>query len=373
MSITGQTGHIAVAKQTAWGTANTTATDYRVVKITGDSLVASNNMLVAEGEIGVGRDVSQAVPGGFSAAGAINGNLRARAASLFFEGVLGTAATVPADAGATPPTAAVEHHTPASVLPVYTVEKQVGTDVRTANELLTLRYSDTMVNTLNVSAPSGGLATFSAGLVAAGESYIAAPLVDAEAGTPTEAMSDATNDDLLVFHGGRIKVGDSADGGTETLTKDETFQSMEVVFNNNVQSDEYTVRPSRFLRSLTEGIRTIEANITLVFEDYEKYQQYTYGATGRTAPGYNLYQGALEFFLGNWQIADGDNFDRASGSTIPATNAQAVQVNLHKLAFSGLPVTLATGRIAVSTTARALKPSTGPIAEAYVRPDGAGI
>lgn len=366
MSITGLTGHIALAKQTAWGTPNTTAGQYKSVKITGDSVVAANNQLTAENEIGAGRDVTQSIPGGFSVAGAVNGNLRPRAAAAFLEGVLGTLAAVAPDAGATPPTSGHDLFTPADVLPFYTVEKKVGTDARTPNELLTLRYTDTVVNTLNISAPSGGLATFSAGLIAAGEQYLAAPIV-----TPSYA---ATSDELLAFHGGRIRLKDSTDNMSVSFAagdNDTTFQSIEVVINNNVAADEFTVRPSRFLRSVTEGQRAIELNLTIVFENYNTYRKYTYGAAANTAPGYNLYMGAIQLFLGNWQIADTDEFNRASGSTIPATNAQAVQFKIPKIAFAGLPVTLASGRIAVSTTARALKPTTGAILEAYVRPSAA--
>src|SRR3954454_17566557 len=123
MSITGQVGHVAFAIQTAFGTPNVIGANYRPVKITGDSLVAANNPLVAEGEIGTGRDVTQSVMGGFSAAGAINGNLSARAASVLLHGALGTSATVAADAT----NGAIDNFTPANFLPVYTVEKQVGT------------------------------------------------------------------------------------------------------------------------------------------------------------------------------------------------------------------------------------------------------
>lgn len=374
MSITGQVGHIALAKQTAFGTPNTTAAQYKAVKITGDSLVASNNPLVAEGEIGTGRDVTQTVPGGFSSAGAINGNLRARAAAAFLYGSLGAIVAQPA--GTPVGSSTRDDFNPADVLPVWTLEKKVGTNVRTAAELLTLRYTDTMVNTLNITATSGGLSTFSAGLIAAGELYIPAPLVDETvAGT-----YPATSDDLLVFHGGRIRVKDSVDndnvtfviGDTPAYSNDTTFQSLEVSINNNVQSDEYTIRPSRFLRSLTEGIRAVEVNMTLVFEDFAKYQKYTYGATGLQAPGYSLYMGAIDFTLANWQLIDADTITTLAPTGAP-TNPQGVDVLLPKVAFSGLPVALASGRIQVSTTGRALKPSTGNIIKGTVRPTGAAF
>jgi hypothetical protein len=44
-----------------------------------------------------------------------------------------------------------------------------------------------------------------------------------------------------------------------------------------------------------------------------------------------------------------------------------------KLAFTGFPVALASGRIAVTTTARALKDPNAPIVSAWVGPGGAGL
>lgn len=366
MSVTGQVGYVSVAKQTGKGTAQTTDAKYKAVKITGDSLVANNNLLVAEGEIGVGRDVSQAVPGGFSAAGAINGNLRIRSAAVFLEAALGTKAVIPADGSATPPTAAVDQYLPGDDLPYLTIEKKIGT---TAPERIFLRYTDAFVNTLNITVPPAALATFSAGVIAAGEQELASA-------TDTSIDYDAATDDLLVFHGGRIRHADA--GTTLANTHDNsTFQQLEVVINNNVISDEYTIRPSRFLRDLTEGIRSIETNLTIVFEDNAAYEKYTYGATGRVTPGYTVYKGALELFLGNWQVASGaggadEGADTATIAGSPA-NPQAMEISLPNVAFSGLPVALQQGRIAVTTTARALKPAVGPILSAITRPKDAGL
>lgn len=365
MSITGQVGHVAIAKQ--WGGAgapDTNPLNYRAVKITGDSLVANNNMLVAEGEIGTGRDVTQAIPGGFAAAGAINGNLRTRSAAVFLDGALG----LPVDQAAGSGLAHTTRYDPDNSLPYFTIQKKIG-DNTPAGQQLVLQYEDAQVNTLNISVPSAGLATFSAGIVAAGESTIPAgdeSIVDPDYTDPDSGL--VASDELLVFHGGRIKNGDT--GGV--LSADDKFQSFEVVINNNIATDEYTIRPSRFLRSMTEGIRSVEANLTIVFEDEEDYKKYTYGDSGRSAPGYSLYNGAIEFFLGNWQVDGADNLrteEPTNGPDLP----QGVQFNIPKLAFAGLPVALASGRIAVTTTARALKPEGENIIEAIVRPYDAGL
>lgn len=369
MSITGQVGHVAFAKQPTWDTAVVVPASYQAVKITGDSLVAANNMLVAEGEIGTGRDVSQAVPGGFSVAGAVNGNLTARAAALFLYGSLGTQLDTTADAT----NAAVSGFTPADSLPWFTVEKRVGT---TGSALLTLRYTNTMVNTFNLSATAGGLSTFSAGLIATNEDYIATGPV----AVPTFPSAES---DLLVFHGGRVRLKDSIDSDAVTFSATDNvegagttmhapMQSLEVVVNNNVAADEYSIRPSRFLRGLTEGIRSVEINTTIIFEDNAAYRRFTYGNATGTKPGYNLYTGALDFQLANWQLADAEDARKLAPANAPA-NPQAVDVTIAKLAFSGLPVALTSGRIAVSTTARALKPATGNIISGYVRPVGAAF
>ena len=370
MSITGQVGHIAIAKQVvsaatptsgqinASGIATTAAAPganaYTYVKVTGDSLVSNNNPLIAEGEIGLGRDVSQMVPGGYAAAGAVNGNLRTRAADVFLEGVLGGKST------ATP--SVVTQYNVADDLPWWSIEKKVGS---TSPERMYVQYQDTMVNTLNVAIPAGSLATFSAGLITTAEKKS-----DTTVAATSGASYNTASDDLLVFHGGRIKNG--ATGGT--LAKDETFQSIEIAINNNIAADEYTVRPSRFLRSLTEGIRAVDVNMTLVFENPAKYQQYEYGSSTSTGPGYAFYMGALEVFLGNWQLTGADTEDITTATPTgigTAANPQAVQFNIPKLAFTGFPVALASGRIVVTTSARALKNtgsgSTNDIIRAYVR------
>ena len=52
MSITGQVGHVAFAKQAVFGTPVSVGGS-GAIKVTGDSLVSNNNPLVAEGEIGL--------------------------------------------------------------------------------------------------------------------------------------------------------------------------------------------------------------------------------------------------------------------------------------------------------------------------------
>lgn len=375
MSVTGQLGHVAFAKQIGgtdgFGAGNpvSNAANFTAVKITGDSLVSNNNPLTAEGEIGAGRDVSAIVPGGFQAAGALNGNLRARAASVLLEAAMGARVTG----------GGFDTFNVANDLSTYTIQKRVGS---ATPQLMVLNYTDAVVNTLNISCPSGALSTFSAGVIASGEQRVigaeSTPTVAGGLVAPTYA---STSDDLLVFHGGRIMIGDT---GT-TVARDETFQSVEVVINNNIAADEYTIRPSRFLRTFTEGIRSIEANMTLVFENPDKYAQYVYGAKANVQPSYSLYNGALQLFLGNFQLLNdaqdavgstlaGTTFVPTTPNPAPVTGTQVVQMNIPRLVFTGFPVALSTSRIVVTTSARALVGGLAgavPIMTAFVRPNGA--
>lgn len=357
-------------------------------------MAAANNMLAAEGEIGAGRDITTIVPGGFTSAGSINANLRTRAAATFLYGVMGTKTTEAAVPLGTPPTAAYDAFTPADLLPYFTIEKRVGTNQVSANQLLTIQYTDCIINTLNIAANSGALSTIVAGVMTAGEQYVSSPVIGMNDHIPWASSSTGTapnytagpwayqdlSNDLLVFHGGRIQTADA--GGTQIAPGDgsenDNFMSMEIAINNNVQGDEWTIRPSRFLHSFTEGIRDVEVNMTIVFNDFHQYQQYTYGASGDTIPGYHLYQSQLDFTLANWQlggVGGTDPFSLATGSGDAPALPQAVHFYLPNVVIAQFPVQLATGRIVVTTNGRAVAPigSATPILEVDVNPTAAAF
>ena len=248
----------------------------------------------------MGRDVSSAIPGGFQSAGAVNGNARARALSVLLEAALGNKNGVNGGGGNTQ--GSYDTMTPADQLTWWSIEKQVGS--ATPQELVIL-YSDAMVNTLSISAPAAALATFSAGLITATEARVdrgttgigwyATPVPGPFVNTETTTAYSANSDDLLVFHGGRIFLGDSPTGAPspQAAIRDDTWQSVELSLNNNIAADEYTVRPSRFLRSLTMGIRQLDVNFTLVFDNPDKYSKFAYGAAQNNIPGYTFYKCSL--------------------------------------------------------------------------------
>lgn len=320
MTITGLVGHIGVCKQDAMivysGLAAYVPTiDYWFV-ITQESLVADNSQLVAEGEIGRGRDRTGATAGGFGISGGFGGY--ARVADL---GQLLRMSLKNADVTADGSTG-VTTITPDDYLDWWTIEKNVG-------DTLYLQLVNGKVNSLNISINAGEMANYTTEWVVAMEKSIDSD----DASTPTY-----TDDDILAFHGGLIKIG----GSDYT-----NMESIEIAIANGLSNDEYSIQPSRFLNNVTEGARTFDLNFNQVFQTATDYETYTYGQVGRSTPGYNLFEDDVYFLLMNSQEK--------------ATADQYMEFLFPRVMFGGLPVNLTNGRVVVSNTGTVLAPTSGDI------------
>jgi hypothetical protein len=211
---------------------------------------------------------------------------------------------------------------PTDYLDFWAIEKNVG-------DTLYQHLINGKMNTLTISVTQGAIATYTSDWVVTTEKKI----TQGDAGSPTYV-----DDDLLAFHGGLLKLG-----GVQY----DNMESVEVAINNNLSNDEYTVRPSRFLNDVTEGARTFDLNFNQVFQTADDYANYTYGAIGRTTPGYDLYEDDVYFLLMNAQTK--------------AAATQYMELFFPRVMFGGLPVTLASGRIVVSNTGTVLAPTVGNI------------
>lgn len=320
MTITGQIGHIGVCKQTAMVTyaelaAYDPTIDYWFV-ITEESLVADNATLVAEGEIGRGRDRTGAVAGGYGIGGGFGGY--ARTADL---GQLFRMALMDDDVSADGSTG-ITTVTPDNYLNWYTIEKNVG-------DTLYLYLVNGKINNLTVSVNAGEIAKYTTEWVVSMEKTFASGDVS------TPVYSD---DDILAFHGGLIQLGGTAYSNME---------SIEIALANGLSNDEYTVQPSRFLNNVTEGARTLDLNFNQVFQNADDYENYTYGEVGRTSPGYSLYEDDVYFILMNAQAK--------------ASATEYIEFLFPRVMFGGLPVNLTNGRIVVANTGQVLAPSVGDL------------
>lgn len=327
ITITGLVGHLGVGIQASGKIEDAsveaytpTITDYFV--ITEESFAAENNPLVAENEIGRGRDRTGAVAGGYAIAGGFGGYARTTDLGQLCQMALSNDESACAASGST----GISTVVPTDYLDFWTIEKNVG-------DTLYAWLINAKMNSLTISVNQGEIATYTSDWVVTTEKKIAAD----SAGTPSYA-----DDDLLAFHGGQIKLGGSQYNNMESL---------EIAINNNLSNDEYTVRPSRFLNDVTEGARTIDLNFSQVFQTADDYANYTYGAVGRTTPGYDLYEDDVYVLLMNAQAK--------------ASATEYIEFFFPRVMFGGLPVTLASGRIVVSNTGTVLAPNVGNIVTVY--------
>jgi hypothetical protein len=320
MTITGLVGHIGIGKQTDQVLESELAaydpTIDKFFVVTSESLVASGAPLVAESEIGRGRDRTGAVAGGYAISGGLGGYARVADLGALLEMCI-SSEDCTAD-GSTGITTIV----PTDYLAWQTIEKNVG-------DTLYLDIVNAKMNTLTISATQGAIATYTSDWVATMEKKI----TSLDANTPSY-----DDDDLLAFHGGLLKLG-----GVQY----DNMESVEIAINNNLSNDEYTVHPSRFLNNITEGARTFDLNFSQVFQTADDYANYTYGAVGRTTPGYSLYEDDVYFLLMNAQSK--------------AAATQYMEFFFPRVMFGGLPVALTSGRVVVSNTGTVLAPAAGEI------------
>jgi hypothetical protein len=329
MTITGLVGHLGVGIQDSGKIEDAdiaaytpTITDYFVV--TEESFAAENNPMVAENEIGRGRDRTGAVAGGYGIAGGFGGYARTTDLGLLCQMALSNDESACAASGST----GIATVVPTDYLDFWTVEKNVG-------DTLYQWLINAKLNSLTISVNQGEIANYTSDWVVTTEKKIES----ASAGTPSYA-----DDDLLAFHGGLLKLG-----GTQY----NNMESVEIAMNNNLSNDEYTVHPSRFLNNVTEGARTFDLSFNQVFQTADDYANYTYGAIGRTTPGYDLYEDDVYFLLMNAQAK--------------ASATEYIEFFFPRVMFGGLPVTLTSGRVVVSNTGTVLAPNVGNIITVYYK------
>lgn len=322
MTISGLVGHIGVgiqdAKKTDAEVAAYEPTFTNFFVVTSESFVAENNPLVAENEIGRGRDRTGAISGGYAIAGGFGGYARVSDLGLLLQMALSDDADACAPSGST----GIATVVPTDYLDWWAVEKNVG-------DTLYLWLINSKMNTLTISVNQGEIANYTSEWVVTTEKKVD----QGDATSPTYA-----GDDLLAFHGGLLRLG-----GVQY----DNMESVEIAINNGLSNDEYTVHPSRFLNDVTEGARTLDLNFNQVFQNAADYEKYTYGSVGRTTPGYDLYEDDVYFLLMNAQ-------SKASAS-------QWIEFYLPRVMFGGLPVALASGRIVVANTGVVLAPTVGNI------------
>lgn len=228
MSEIAETGYVALATQTAFGTPATVDGSI-ALKVTSNSLSGNADRLDDDSEIGGGRDAdtSSAVLGGFTVGGDLEGMLRPRAIGLLLLAAGFTAAAPVQDAT----TGAFTHvFTPANTGTYLSILTRWG-----STDAIRL-FSDCLVDELTISLDAGGKATWKATIKGRTE------LFGATGVTPVFETSPVCN----------------YDGSAVTLDGLGTykFESTEWTLANNLSDDEWVIG-SRLLDDVTFGDREV--------------------------------------------------------------------------------------------------------------------
>jgi hypothetical protein len=293
MSYTAQEGHVGLALQGAEGVYDEATQFLYVTEI---SLEPDDNLIVPDPEIGTGRDITEAYPGGIKWSGSISFNLRPEALGMLLLGAFGSVSSNTVGAVTT------HTFTPANTLPLLSIEKAVS------DGLEVFGYTDVKVNSLRIECAAGEIATGTCEVIATKETS------DIAASTPV--FEDAP---IFTFAGGQVKV--------DTVVASVKAVSFEL--NNNIQDDDYRIG-SRYLGTLTPKRRELTASIDVVPEDSDEYKKAVYGASNLTeaANTQPVYTGSLEIL-----------FESLTGQVIPTTSTKySLKIEVPEAIFKSAPI-----------------------------------
>ena len=255
MGFSSQSGQVLFATQATegvfpagFGSAHT------AMKLRGGALGPSRDLLIADAEIGGGRDTSDAYLGAVSYSGDYEFYARLESLPTLLKAVLGTAASATATG--------VNTHTitptDSATLPNLAIEEKVGSGLET------FQYTDAVVNTFHLEAEANGYLTGTAGLIAktqvAGATPTASPTWD------TSPMLVGTNITVTL-------------GGVALPAKSFGFD-----INNNFEDDDFRLG-SFTLGDLTAKGREVSGSVAVRPNDSAMWRRAVYGTPSATGPG----------------------------------------------------------------------------------------
>lgn len=224
------------------------------MKLKGGSLGINRELLIADPEIGGGRDTSDAYLGAASWSGDYEFYARLEALPTLLKAGFGTAASATATG--------VNTHTitpsDSATLPFIAIEEKVGSGLEN------FRYTDAVVNTLHLEADANGYLQGTAGLIAA---------LQTAGNTPTAAPA-WDNSPLIVGTNITLTLG-----GVTLPAKSFAFD-----LNNNFEDDDFRLG-SFFLGDLTAKGREVSGSFAIRPEDSALWRRAAYGLAAATAVG----------------------------------------------------------------------------------------
>lgn len=256
MGFSAQGGSVVLRTQDVAGVFNTDIlTDGIGMLVTTGALQSNRDLLVADAEIGGGRDVAAAYLGSAMWNGDYEFYVRMEALKTLLRAAFGTAATPDTTTGVT---TTVITPSDAAQLPYLSIHEEVGAGLEV------YEYTDAVVNTLNFSVDANAYMTGTAGFIArtqeAGKTAGVADVID------TSSLVVATNVDITY-------------NSVPLPAKAFTFD-----FTNNFEDSDFRLG-SFFLGDLTPKRRELTCNFTIREESSALWRQATYGIAAATSVG----------------------------------------------------------------------------------------
>jgi hypothetical protein len=255
MGFSSQSGQVLFRTQATKGTFPSDIDTAGVaMKLRGGSLGINRELLIADPEIGGGRDTSDAYLGAASWSGDYEFYARLEALPTLLKAGFGSAASAAVTG--------VNTHTitpsDSATLPFLAIEEKVGSGLET------YRYTDAVVNTLHLEADANGYMQGTAGLIAAlqqaGQTPTNSPIWD--------------NSPLIVGTNILLTLG-----GVTLPAKSFAFD-----LNNNFEDDDFRLG-SFFLGDLTAKGREVSGSFAIRPEDSALWRRAAYGLASATAVG----------------------------------------------------------------------------------------
>jgi len=257
MGFSSQSGQIIVRSQAIQGTYNAdTGTAGVGVKIKSGSMGSNRDLLIADPEIGGGRDVVDGYLGAVSWAGDYDFYARTDAMATFLKACLGVAAAPVTLTGLTTHTI-----TPldSGVLPYLSIEENIGGTLETYN------YTDAVVNTFHLESDANGYLTCKVGLIS-----------DKQVAGATKTVASVKMDQTPMFVGTNVALTyNSVALPAKKFTLD---------INNNFDDKDFRLG-SFYLGDLTAKRREIGATFNIREISSALWRQATYGLAASTSPG----------------------------------------------------------------------------------------
>ncbi len=180
MGYSSQAGQVLFRTQSVKGTYPADiATAGVAMKLKGGSLGINRELLIADPEIGGGRDTSDAYLGAASWSGDYEFYARMESITTLLKGVLGTAAAPNTTTGVTTHTITPSD---SATLPYIAIEERIGSGLEN------YRYTDGVVNTFHLESDANGYFQGTAGFIAA---------LQTAGNTPTAAPASGPSDEVV--------------------------------------------------------------------------------------------------------------------------------------------------------------------------------